>query len=275
MKKLKVFVVEDDATWQGIYKHNIEKPDCDVTIVGNKVEAFDVLEKASFDFAILDVRLDKVDDQNIDGLLVLQRISKLQEGTRSIVVTGHGTVKITRDALQNYGAADIREKEEINPQLIRDIINQQIVDLQKKLKPSGSECAKLLSGKENGQEILAWESWMQNILKSSGGIDPMYELFQKFVGDLVPIFFSRNSIGLRQYQSLRIVSGYVWSKRFAQAIGIFIGNEQDMASIKGKKSFEDLRFDWYPCSTIVFDVVVGDVSAAALSIPDMPFSNFK
>jgi len=276
MEQLKVLVVEDDVSWQGIYKHNIEKSGCDVAIVGSKTEAFEVLERVSFDLALLDVRLDKADDQNIDGLLVLERISKLKEGTKSIVVTGHGTVKITRDALLNYGAADIREKEEINPRFIRDLVEQQRIHQQQKPKLSGWEYGTLLLGKASKEEVFAWESNMQNILKTSGSIDQMYELFQKFVEKLSPILLAKHQNGLQPDKNLDIARGYVWSKRLAQAVGIFMGNEKEMDKIfKDKDDFRNLTFDSYPCSKAVLKVDVGNISAIALSIPEMPFSNFK
>jgi len=276
MEKLKVLLVEDDKSWQDIYKRNIEKLGYDIRIVGSKNDAVEVLEQESFDLSIVDVRLDEADEHNRDGLQVLERISKLGENTRSIVVTGHGDLRIARDALQRYDAVGILEKDEITPQVICDLVKEQIQKQKPKLP--NTECSKLLSGitSNDAREILNWESRMQTFVKPSHGIEQMYELFQKFVEKLFPILYARSTKGLIQNNNLNIVSGYVWSKRFAHAMGIFIGNEKDMGEIFGSEAnFDRFTFESYPCSNIVLKVRVGNLSAVALSIRDMPFAMFK
>jgi len=278
MDKLKVLVVEDTAYWQDIYKRNIEKTGCDVKVSGNRTETFEILDQESFDLAIVDIRLDEADDQNVDGLRVLEQISKLGESTNSIVVTGHGDIRIARDALQRYNAVCILEKNEISPAVIRDLINQQIASQKQKFRPSQQECSKLLSGvtSNDAAEILVWESRMQNILKPSGGVDQMYEIFQLFVEKIAPLIFVRGASGMQQDDKLNTATGYAWSKRLAQAIGIFIGNEKEMTKIfENKVDYGDLNFESYPCSKMLLRVDVGNLSAVALSLPNIPFSRFK
>jgi len=71
-----------------------------VCAASDRSEALAEIAKRTFDVAVLDVRLDEPDDENRDGLLLMHEIREKAPSVAVIILTGHATVDVVKEALQ-------------------------------------------------------------------------------------------------------------------------------------------------------------------------------
>jgi len=89
--KVNVLVVDDDASWSEIYREALADQGYATRVSPDLQTALEHLDRQFFHVAIVDIRLDAGDPDNVDGLQVLQRIWELDEATWAIVISGHAT----------------------------------------------------------------------------------------------------------------------------------------------------------------------------------------
>jgi ActR/RegA family two-component response regulator len=105
----RVLIVEDDLSWQDLYKEILTDAGYKVETTSNLATSLDALDRVFFHVAIVDLRLSEKDESNRDGLDVLDRIWKLDEGTAAIVASGYLEVSMF-DEFRTYGIFDLAEK---------------------------------------------------------------------------------------------------------------------------------------------------------------------
>jgi two-component system response regulator HydG len=66
--KRNVLIVDDASNWRSTLETVLTPYGFEVTMASNAVEAFHALSQRPFDAAILDVRLDSLDDTNDEGI---------------------------------------------------------------------------------------------------------------------------------------------------------------------------------------------------------------
>lgn len=72
----------------------------EVNPASSRAEALQLMDTESFHVAVLDVRLDESDEDNRDGLLLMEDIHREWPSTAVIILTGYGTVDMVQKALQ-------------------------------------------------------------------------------------------------------------------------------------------------------------------------------
>lgn len=92
----KLLVVDDIKDWQKTIGGVLKDMGYDVSIVGTMTGAIKMLEKDHYDLALLDLRLDETDEDNVDGLKLAEVIRNRWPEVKIVLVTGYGT----QDALQ-------------------------------------------------------------------------------------------------------------------------------------------------------------------------------
>jgi DNA-binding NarL/FixJ family response regulator len=104
-------LVEDDPSWQEILKEILNDYGLKVECTNNLANAVEMLRKAPYRLAIVDLSLAGKDHHNQDGLQVLAAIKRLAPGCSSILLTGHASVELAVAAIQTYGAQTCLQKE--------------------------------------------------------------------------------------------------------------------------------------------------------------------
>ena len=92
----KLLVVDDIKDWQKTIGGVLRDIGYDVSVVGTMTGAIMMLEKDQYDLALLDLRLDETDEDNVDGLKLAEVIRNRWPKVKIVLVTGYGT----QDALQ-------------------------------------------------------------------------------------------------------------------------------------------------------------------------------
>lgn len=86
-----VLIVDDQPRWRTIFKILLGKMDLPLTIFESDSlkSASQLLEKETFDLAILDLRLVDEENQNLDGLVLLRNMKDKAPETRIILSTAY------------------------------------------------------------------------------------------------------------------------------------------------------------------------------------------
>jgi DNA-binding NtrC family response regulator len=108
-----ILIVEDDHLWQDIMREPLEDDGYNVTVVDEYQDGRQALEEHTFDLIILDLRLTESAPM-LDGERLLAHISRCYPGTPCIVVSGHGDIRVVRDAFKQYHVVDYIAKDQFD-----------------------------------------------------------------------------------------------------------------------------------------------------------------
>jgi DNA-binding NtrC family response regulator len=100
----KVLVVDDEKSIRNTLKEILEYEKHEVALAENGMQALDILKKASFDVALLDIKMPEM-----DGIEVLEQISEKYPDLQVVMISGHGNVDTAVKAVK-MGAYDFIEK---------------------------------------------------------------------------------------------------------------------------------------------------------------------
>lgn len=99
-----LLLVDDDAVFRGRLARALEGRGFRVTEAETGDAAIRFAEAQSPEFAVVDLRM-----PGMDGLAVVDRLHRLDETTRIVMLTGYGSIRTTVDAMR-AGAADYLTK---------------------------------------------------------------------------------------------------------------------------------------------------------------------
>ncbi|MBD3277854.1 MAG: response regulator [Candidatus Aegiribacteria sp.] len=102
--KARILVVDDEQRVRTLCREVLELQDYSVTEASNGAQALDILKDHSFSLILSDIMM-----PDIDGLELASIIRKEYPDTFTILITGHGSINIAKDAIQR-GAFDFVTK---------------------------------------------------------------------------------------------------------------------------------------------------------------------
>lgn len=102
--KSRILVVDDEQTVRGICREFLELQGYDVVEAGNGSEALELMSGTSFSLILSDVMM-----PDINGLELASIVRRRFPDTLVILITGHGTIDLAKDAIQR-GAFDFVTK---------------------------------------------------------------------------------------------------------------------------------------------------------------------
>lgn len=227
-----VLIVEDERDWQEIYLRNSRPLNSGaIRVAANLDEARAAIEEMAFAVAFVDIRLDEEDNENTDGLKVLEILNRTRDHTSAIMVTGNGTVAITRDALKEFGAYEALEKAEVEPQLIQSLITEGTKARNTVASVEDPVAAEVLRGKRS---VWEWDAEMLEATNSKGGVDALYQLLEYLGEPLLPLVSGDDGDLMRRRDGSGVAMGSFWSREKGQAVVIALGQaEATRAAIDG------------------------------------------
>ena len=101
---MKILVADDDATLRSGLRELLEEDGHQVVAASDGGEALRLIDRETFDVALLDLRMPKA-----SGLEVLHRLRASQPGAAAVMITGEGTIDAAVEAMK-AGAVDFVEK---------------------------------------------------------------------------------------------------------------------------------------------------------------------
>src|SRR5436309_8971126 len=99
-RSLRVLFVDDERPLQELMRSELPRLGHEVTVCPDGRAALKVLEKSTFDAAILDLRM-----PGMTGIEVLEHLKRVSPDTEAIVMTGHASMETAIEAVR-LGAFD-------------------------------------------------------------------------------------------------------------------------------------------------------------------------
>ncbi len=227
-----VLIVEDEKDWQEIYFRNSQPLHSGaIRATVNLDEAKTAIAEMAFAVAFVDIRLDEDDNENTDGLRVLELLRKTRDHTSAIMVTGKGTVGITRDALKEFGAYEAMEKAEVEPQLIQKLIAEGTEVRNQLARVEDPAAPEVLRGRRT---VWDWDSEMLEATGGKGGAEALYQLTEYLAAPLLPLVSGDDGDLMKRQEESGLAMGAFWSRAIGQAVVIGFGQAEPMrAAIEG------------------------------------------
>jgi DNA-binding NtrC family response regulator len=95
MERISVLIADDEKNFGTVLKQELERKGYTIELVENGQDAFNLVSKAQFDVAILDLLMPKM-----DGIEVLKRIKEEGLSPEVIIMTGNATVQTAIEAMK-------------------------------------------------------------------------------------------------------------------------------------------------------------------------------
>lgn len=109
-----ILIAEDDETFRSILHDAIADQGYSIVVVGSYTHAKKILSRESFRVAILDVNFNDNDNNNVDGLRLLDEIERSGANTKVILITGYPVDDRMRAAQQKPNVLELITKQEYN-----------------------------------------------------------------------------------------------------------------------------------------------------------------
>ncbi len=221
-----LLIVEDDHEWRDIYLRNA-RPHHDgaVKSTENLAEAAQAIEEMAFAAAFVDIRLDEDDDENTDGLKVLELLKQSRDHTSAVMLTGKGTVEITRDAIKEYGAFETRDKVTIEPQEIQVLVDEGTDARNKTAQLEDNRSPDVLRGRRTAWD---WEDEMLKVTGGKGGAAGLFDFLEKLFDPFLPVVGGDKDDQVTKRGHSEIAMGMLWSRAIGQAVMIAFGREEPL-----------------------------------------------
>lgn len=130
-KPHKILVVDDLPDWRATLGGLLEDVGYEVQVADSFEEALAVLQAGGFDLAVIDLRLDESDEENVQGLDLAAEIGKRWPDIKSVIITGYGTPETVQKAI----ALDVN-KQRLVDEFIPKVESDHLVQVvQKVLEP--------------------------------------------------------------------------------------------------------------------------------------------
>src|SRR5215469_17170457 len=94
-RALRILFVDDERPLQELMRSELPRLGHEVTVCPDGRAALKVLEKSTFDAAILDLRM-----PGMTGIEVLEHLKKVSPDTEAVVLTGHATMETAIEAVR-------------------------------------------------------------------------------------------------------------------------------------------------------------------------------
>ena len=95
----RVLIVDDQRNWREAL-HDMLDIMFEVETAASYDEAKQKLQERAFHVLVADQRLVDAEKNNIQGIVLLDEVSRLQDGTQAIIVTGYPTIEAAKKALK-------------------------------------------------------------------------------------------------------------------------------------------------------------------------------
>jgi ActR/RegA family two-component response regulator len=105
-ERARVLIVDDQGNWREALCDMLDPSIYEIEDAATYSEAKRRLRECCFHVLVADQRLVDSDPDNIEGILLLDLVNELQDGTRAIIVTAYPTVETAKDALRGRHAFD-------------------------------------------------------------------------------------------------------------------------------------------------------------------------
>lgn len=258
--------VEDDEEWRDIYGRIAARSGLfRVKFAENLRSAKSLIDEMQFAVVLIDVGLDIGDDQNVDGMRVMEKIRSIDDPSSIVVVTGRSgrdVMPIARNALKRFNAIDIVQKSVVDPIAIKNLLQSGLEEYEKQLEARSPGRA-LVPG---GMEKLFWEDEMLRVTGAKGGAPHFNCFIDRLIADFIPLVPVERGAVLHGDTATGLVHGAYWSRAIGDAIAVCFGTEAKLAAPVAEAKHCQKLLDKYPVDDVLTEQTLRGLSGAVFSL---------
>jgi ActR/RegA family two-component response regulator len=232
-----LLIIDDDREWCEAYVRAASSQNFRAIKVANDfATAKSFIDDMQFAVAFVDVGLDARDEDNVDGLRVMDKIRRTGDQTSIVVVTGRTStdvLPITRDAIMKYNAHEVIRKSDIEPRDIRRLLQTGLLDFQQRMSAAPLTAHDVLRG---SLPRWSWDDTMLRVTGARGGVRGFYALIDDLVAGFLPVVARSPDEPISVVEAKGVAHGSYWSRSTGQAIAICYGGESAAEEISGANS---------------------------------------
>jgi ActR/RegA family two-component response regulator len=102
----RVLIVDDQKNWREALCDMLDPTVYEIRTATSYDEAKRLLQQHAFHVLVADQRLVDGETDNIQGILLLDEVNELRDGTQAIIVTGYPSIEAAKEALRGRAAYD-------------------------------------------------------------------------------------------------------------------------------------------------------------------------
>jgi ActR/RegA family two-component response regulator len=102
----RVLIVDDQRNWRKALCEVLDPTEYEIETAASYDEAKRRLQQRAFHVLVADQRLADGEADNIQGILLLDEVNELRDGTQAIIVTGYPSIEMAKEALRGRAAYD-------------------------------------------------------------------------------------------------------------------------------------------------------------------------
>ena len=267
----RVLIVDDQKNWRETLCDMLE-PACEIETATSYKEAKRQLWQRAFHVLVTDQRLVDPDTTNIEGILLIDEVAKLRDGTQTIIVTGYPTIAAAKAALRGRDAYDylLKRPEEGGPFKIREFrtlvkeASEKAIQVRQKAITLDFSLSNLTDGLTYEQIA---ETLSPGYLLTHVELDDARRVSNRLLFPFQP--FAPGMARAHWLESDQICEILCWSREYGKATSVQIG--RDLQQIKTHK-VEWLKNSWR--LVIDSEIASASLSGVAYVIDGMTFEDF-
>jgi CheY-like chemotaxis protein len=122
----RILIADDLKKWREQLVEMLERNGFYANSVASAVEALEELNKILYHILVLDIRMDRDDTSNQDGIILLGELDKrgLSEAIKVLILSAYGTQERMRLAFKDYKVVDFLSKYNFNNQVFLECLRQ-------------------------------------------------------------------------------------------------------------------------------------------------------
>jgi ActR/RegA family two-component response regulator len=238
-----VLIVDDEKDWNARLKELVEEG-FTTDAAYSLGEALERIERQFYYGTLVDLRLIEKPEGDESGLQVLEKLVKLNEGTRGVILTAYPNIESVKVALRDGKAVDYIQKKQLKDpnmrkraqELIRNMVDVAKADY---IKRYGSGITQLTTAVfVTNEHRTIWEYGMISIGK--GGHEPLYKFLDLLLHEIPPLLPYKPGEPPFMDTEHATAEGKYWSKGLGESILIKLGRKDRIEAEKQSLASETI-----------------------------------
>src|SRR5437764_12752911 len=122
----RVLIVDNLPQWRDALVAMLRESNYHADAAATITEALEQLDESFYHVLVADIRMEEIDESNIDGMDLLGELDKsgLSEATKVIMLSAFGTVEQMRTSFRDYQVADFLPKDNFNKKAFLECVQR-------------------------------------------------------------------------------------------------------------------------------------------------------
>jgi ActR/RegA family two-component response regulator len=219
-----VLIVDDNRNVQLTLIEIITEEGFKAITASSRKEAIALSDRQAFEVAFVDKRLVEYNHKNEDGFAILRHISKKNEGTHLVLLTGYGEYEDAVLLSKDIGAFKPMKKDVETAKMeeeIREVLKGVAARPQSDFKKGLS--ARIFCGQDVPGN---WETRATSLLKPAGGLLGLMNFLDEIAQTCSPLLERPGDNGIQKTDTETVMGGLYWSRGVGEAVIILLAKDK-------------------------------------------------